>query len=77
MNEEIAVALLAAAAGVGATRALMDVENVEGGRITDGPRLTPTIRRRIAAARRTPPAFASMRNLTQQDRATLVTAALP
>eukprot|EP00965_Chrysotila_dentata_P091144 3009273-Pleurochrysis_carterae.AAC.2 len=37
--------------------------NVDGGRITDGPRLSAYVRARIEDARVTPPAFASLRNL--------------
>eukprot|EP00965_Chrysotila_dentata_P003241 105129-Pleurochrysis_carterae.AAC.3 len=62
MNEAVAKVLMSSAAGVEATRATMDAMAVQGGRVADGPRLTPSIRRHVDAARNTPPAFAFLRN---------------
>eukprot|EP00965_Chrysotila_dentata_P013159 434026-Pleurochrysis_carterae.AAC.1 len=50
---------------------------VTGGRIADGPALSPAIRALIDEARREPAAFASLRNLAPETGETLATAPMP
>eukprot|EP00965_Chrysotila_dentata_P130531 4315556-Pleurochrysis_carterae.AAC.1 len=82
MNEVLADTLLRAAGA--AERAGADPgggggarEDVTGGRVADGPRLTPSIQACVTSARTTPPAFASLRNLAPAGRAELAAEPMP
>eukprot|EP00965_Chrysotila_dentata_P244268 6205870-Pleurochrysis_carterae.AAC.1 len=55
MNEAIADALISGVEGVESARQTRATAEVVGGRVADGPRLTPSIRARVEAARETPP----------------------
>eukprot|EP00965_Chrysotila_dentata_P135306 4473938-Pleurochrysis_carterae.AAC.1 len=77
MNVALAKALLAATGGSadndgdeapGGTAHGAAEEIVEGGRITDGPRLSKYVRVRMDAARTAPPRFASLRNMAPDRR---------
>eukprot|EP00965_Chrysotila_dentata_P138689 4587526-Pleurochrysis_carterae.AAC.1 len=72
--------MLAGAAGSGdgaARRGTTTAMSPDGGRVADGPRLSPYVRARIAEARVTPPAFASLRNLAQTTTAQLTREPMP
>eukprot|EP00965_Chrysotila_dentata_P240703 6203861-Pleurochrysis_carterae.AAC.1 len=66
MNVAIARALRRAAAAAAAGRERVARGEFCGGRVADGPGLSPAIRLAIREARTRPPPFASLRNLAPE-----------